>query len=87
LASVPIATFLAGSLLTFLLPVALLIALVLWYYKFSAGVPDTVDGPETSTSPGAANPGPSVPESLPPEPSAQRTSERSPEALEPERDG
>jgi hypothetical protein len=63
---VPIATFLAGSLLTLLLPVALLIALVVWYWWFSVRVPDTADGREPS-KPAATNPGPSVPETLPPE--------------------
>ena len=67
---VPIATFLAGSLLTLLLPIALLIALVVWYWMVSVRVPDTADGPETSTTPAGSTPGPAVPESLPPEPEA-----------------
>ena len=73
---VPIATFLAGSLLTLLLPIALLIALVVWYWRFSARVPETVDTPGPGTAaaptpaPAAANPGPGVTESLPPEPGA-----------------
>ena len=73
---VPIATFLAGSLLTLLLPIALLIALVVWYWRFSARVPETAEGPGPDTAaaappaPAAANPGPSVTESLPPEPEA-----------------
>ncbi len=73
---VPIATFLAGSLLTILLPLALLIALAVWYWQFSVRVPDTAGGSEPSTTasakpePAAANPGPSVPEDLPPEPGA-----------------
>ena len=66
----PIADFLAGALLTLLLPVALLIALVVWYYMVSSRVPDTADGPETSATPAAANPGPTVPETLPPDPQA-----------------
>ena len=72
----PFATFLAGSLLTLLLPVALLIALVVWYWRFSARVPETVNtpGPGTAAAPApaptAASPGPSVTESLPPEPGA-----------------
>ena len=66
----PIATFLAGSLLSLLLPIALLIALVLWYWKFSARVPDTADGPEPSSTPPATAPGPTVAENLPPEPQA-----------------
>ena len=73
---VPTATFLAGSLLTLLLPIALLIALVVWYWRFSSRVPETAEGPGPSTTaaapppPAAANPGPSVPETLPPEPQA-----------------
>jgi hypothetical protein len=75
---VPIATFLAGSLLTLLLPIALLIALVVWYWRFSSRVPETAEGPGTGTSAAAppapaqapANAGPNVTESLPPEPGA-----------------
>lgn len=67
---VPIATFLAGSLLTLLLPVALLIALVVWYWWVSVRVPDTTEGSEPGASPAPANPGPSVAETLPPEPQA-----------------
>ena len=63
----PIADFLAGALLTLLLPVALLIALVVWYYMVSSRVPDTADGRKGSTA-AATNPGPSVSENLPPEP-------------------
>jgi hypothetical protein len=70
LSTLPIADFLAGSLLTLLLPVALLIALVAWYWWFSARVPETADGRKRSTSAAATNPGPSVPENLPPEPGA-----------------
>ena len=67
---VPIATFLAGSLLTLLLPVALLIALVVWYWWFSVRVPNTADDREPSKPSAATNPGPNVPETLPPEPRA-----------------
>jgi hypothetical protein len=63
----PFADFLAGALLTLLLPVALLIALVAWYWWFSARVPETADGRKGSTA-AATNPGPSVSENLPPEP-------------------
>jgi hypothetical protein len=70
LSVLPIADFLAGSLLTLLLPVALLIALVAWYWIVTARMPDTADGPETSTTPAATTPGPSVSETLPPEPKA-----------------
>jgi hypothetical protein len=38
---VPIATFLAGALLTLLLPVLLLIVLTVWYWKFSERAPET----------------------------------------------
>ena len=64
---VAFADFLAGALLTLLLPVALLIALVVWYWWFSARVPETADGRKGSTA-AATNPGPSVSEKLPPEP-------------------
>jgi hypothetical protein len=64
---VPIAAFLAGALLTILLPLALLIALVAWYWAFSVRVPETADGPERHPEPAAANPGPTIPETLPPE--------------------
>ncbi len=64
---VPIATFLAGALLTLLLPVLLLIALVVWYWWFSVRVPDTADGSEPGTAPAAANPAPRAPsETSPP---------------------
>jgi hypothetical protein len=68
LTALPIADFLAGALLTLLLPVALLIALVAWYWIVTARMPDTAAGPEASTTPAAAAPGPSVSETLPPEP-------------------
>ena len=68
--SVPVATFLAGSLLTLLLPVLLLIALVVWYWWVSARVSETAERSAPATPPAASNPGPSVPENLPPEPGA-----------------
>jgi hypothetical protein len=58
LASVPIASFLAGSVLSLLLPTLLLIALVVWYLSFFRRVPDT---PEPAPSPPAAVPGPDAP--------------------------
>ncbi len=64
---IPIAAFLAGALLTLLLPVLLLIALVVWYWLFAARVPETAAGVEPGTEPAAASPGPSIPEALPPE--------------------
>jgi hypothetical protein len=54
---VPIAAFLAGSLLTLLLPVALLIALGVWYWMFSARVSDTPDGRDAATPPAVSDPG------------------------------
>ena len=66
----PIADFLAGSLLTLLLPVALLIALVAWDWMVTARMPDAADRPDTSATPAAATPGPTVSETLPPEPKA-----------------
>jgi hypothetical protein len=64
---VPVAAFLAGALLTLLLPVSLLIALVVWYWLFSVRVPDTGDGSEPGTAPSAANPPPRAPsETSPP---------------------
>ena len=66
----PIAAFLAGALLTLLLPVGLLIALVVWYWLFSVRVPETADLREARPEPGAATPAPTVSESLPPDPGA-----------------
>ena len=43
---IPIASFLAGSLLSLLLPALLLIALVVWYLKFVRRVPETGDATE-----------------------------------------
>jgi hypothetical protein len=49
----PIASFLAGSLLTLLLPVGLLIALVVWYFMFLRRAEETIDpeNPESAPSP------------------------------------
>lgn len=41
----PTATFLAGSLLSLLLPVILLVALVVWYVVFIRRVPETAEQP------------------------------------------
>lgn len=66
---VPIAAFLAGALMTLLMPVTLLIALAVWYWMFSVRVPNTADGSEPAGStPLDANPGPTVIENLPPDP-------------------
>ncbi len=64
----PFAAFLAGALLTLLLPVLLLIALVVWYWWFSARVPETADLSQRRPEPAEAKPGPTVQETLPPEP-------------------
>lgn len=60
-----IATFLAGSLLTLLIPVLLLIALVVWYVLFIRRVPETAEGEEAAAPPAgnrrpAANPAPAA---------------------------
>jgi hypothetical protein len=62
-------SFLAGSILSLLIPTLLLIALVVWYVKFIQRVPETGEGedaaaiaagnPRTAADPApAANPGP-----------------------------
>jgi hypothetical protein len=66
---IPFAAFLAGALLTLLLPVTLLIALAVWYWLFSVRATEA-DGRGPGKESAVANPGPSVPESLPPEPGA-----------------
>ncbi len=67
---VPIAAFLTGALLSLLLPVALLIALSIWYWAFSARVPAADDaepgGPPPAPEPAAALP----PDITPPAPEA-----------------
>jgi hypothetical protein len=68
LTSVPIAAFLAGALLTLLLPVALLTALSMWYWVFSARVPNTERERASSPDPAATTPGPNVSQALPPDP-------------------
>jgi len=63
LPTVPLATFLAGSLLSLLLPVLLLIALVVWYVRFigRAPGPGAVSEPGGPDSPGPnPDPGPNV---------------------------
>lgn len=50
--AVPIAAFLAGALLSLLLPTLLLTALVVWYTRFVKRAPGPADGSEP------ANPGP-----------------------------
>jgi hypothetical protein len=63
-----IASFLAGSLLSLLIPILLLIALVVWYLMFLRRVPEPAAGRDAvpPTKPGQAtdvpvpDPGPSV---------------------------
>jgi hypothetical protein len=43
---IPTATFLAGALLSLLLPVGLLIALATWYVMFIRRLPETAEGQE-----------------------------------------
>jgi hypothetical protein len=59
----PIATFMAGALLSLLLPVILLTALVVWYVLFLRRVPEPTDatlpgppGSPTGASAAAGNP-------------------------------
>jgi len=51
---IPIAAFLAGSLLSILLPICLLIALVVWYTRFVRRMPDpeAQSGTEAPATPG-----------------------------------
>ncbi|HET9719510.1 MAG TPA: hypothetical protein VFP55_05495 [Solirubrobacteraceae bacterium] len=65
---VPIAAFLAGALLTILLPIGLLIVLSVWYWFFSVGVPETVRRRRSGSETPPPNPGPNIPQSLPPDP-------------------
>ena len=65
----PIASFLAGSLLSLLLPVLLLVALVVWYLMFIRRVPDPAGGSEANAGPATPDPGPSPPPGASPPPS------------------
>lgn len=56
-----IASFLAGSLLSLLLPVLLLIALVVWSVSYTRAVPEPVDGEDRKTAPATMEPGPGDP--------------------------
>ncbi len=69
--TVPMAAFLTGALLTLLMPVALLIALTVWYWLFSVRQPDAADGSEARTPPPAADHSATYPpETGPPAPGA-----------------
>jgi hypothetical protein len=54
---IPASSFLAGSLLSLLIPVFLLIALVVWYVKCLSRVPEPTDGNEAAAAGTAQNPG------------------------------
>ena len=60
---IPIAAFLAGALLTLLLPIGLLISLVVWYVRFVLRrVPESeATGEAPTTPPGAEGPLPGAP--------------------------
>jgi hypothetical protein len=57
-----IASFLAGSLLSLLLPTLMLIALVIWYVRFVSKVPETapLDQPERRDVNASATEGPEL---------------------------
>jgi hypothetical protein len=61
----PLAAFLAGALLSLLLPTILLIALVVWYWAFIRRVPESSDVPDAPTAasadPATPSPGQSPP--------------------------
>ena len=50
-------SFLAGSILSLLIPTVLLTALIIWYVKFIQRVPETGEGEDAAA---AANPGSSA---------------------------
>jgi hypothetical protein len=47
---IPIAAFLAGALLSLLLPISLLVAIVVWYTKFVRRVPEP-EAPSAAEAP------------------------------------
>lgn len=52
------ASFLAGSLLSLLLPVLLLIALVVWSVRYTRAVPEPVEGQDPGAAPVTLEPRP-----------------------------
>jgi hypothetical protein len=69
LSLIPVAAFLAGSLLSILLPIGLLISLWVWYYRFFRRVPDTADSAEHRPAPREVAATPSNPGDVTPPPS------------------
>lgn len=67
---IPVGAFLAGALLSLLLPVTLLTVLSVWYWYFSIKVPAASRKRQSAADPAAANPGPQINQALPPEPEA-----------------
>jgi hypothetical protein len=58
MASIPVASFLAGSVLTLVLPLGMFLALAGWYVWFIKRVPETADKREpveAATADGAAS--------------------------------
>jgi hypothetical protein len=53
---IPMASFLAGSLLTILLPLAVLIALLVWYVRFLRSAPDPSVAPPAADAGSAGEP-------------------------------
>ena len=64
----PFGAFLAGALLTLLLPVGVLLALGIWYARFTRSVPETSATTRVLTDPNEATPAPHIPEPLPADP-------------------
>jgi hypothetical protein len=64
---IPIASFLAGALLSLLLPTLLLIALIVWYWLFLRGAPDSGFGRSKTGGAGEA--------AVPPEATAKTPTE------------
>jgi hypothetical protein len=58
--------FLAGSIISLLMPVGLLIALTIWYWIVAKRVPDNPDMGDRRHDPGVEPPGPRAPDAAPP---------------------
>ncbi|MGH2849728.1 MAG: hypothetical protein ACRDLP_03835 [Solirubrobacteraceae bacterium] len=68
---IPVAAFLAGSLLSILLPIGLLISLWVWFFMFLRRVPDTPDPAEHRPAPRQVAASPSTPGDIAPPPNQQ----------------